>query len=440
MASVDPYSPCPCGSGKKFKWCCQKVEAYAERAHRLEGNGQHDAALAVYDEGLSKVPSSPWLLLRKAVLLMGQERLDEAKACTAKVVQQEPANRGAASMMCRLVLVTEGPVAAAAELQRALLRVKPESRQDLAQIVALTASELGKAGYFPAAMKHFELAMEFGGSLQSILKSSIGSFKSNPAVSPWLKEQFPLDEAREPARSGSRAVQPGAGLAREGLWDSAASAFELLSADPVAGPAADRNQGLCRLWLGDDAAAVKVLGRWIAREGPTSRAVDLEILCQLLDESTDTDPIEQVQLTWPLRDRDAFLRILERDPAIIAGPKRHLDVDDEESPEMDCCYLLDRPRIEARTGLTREEIPLILANILVGPDNVVLETFDDGRLNPLIDRFTELAGRSVPPAHPRTKVIDQVDRSEQAMSWHWYLPPEMPSRKKSDSPFSKLRT
>lgn len=23
IAKVDPYSPCPCGSGKKFKWCCR---------------------------------------------------------------------------------------------------------------------------------------------------------------------------------------------------------------------------------------------------------------------------------------------------------------------------------------------------------------------------------------------------------------------------------
>lgn len=21
---IDPYSPCGCGSGKKFKWCCKK--------------------------------------------------------------------------------------------------------------------------------------------------------------------------------------------------------------------------------------------------------------------------------------------------------------------------------------------------------------------------------------------------------------------------------
>src|SRR5208283_6202562 len=64
MAPVDPYSHCPCGSDKKFKWCCQKVEAYAERGHRLEANGQHDAALAAYDEGLAKVPHNPWLFAK----------------------------------------------------------------------------------------------------------------------------------------------------------------------------------------------------------------------------------------------------------------------------------------------------------------------------------------------------------------------------------------
>ena len=42
MALVDPYSPCPCGSGQKYKWCCQKVEAYAERAQRLVENGQYE--------------------------------------------------------------------------------------------------------------------------------------------------------------------------------------------------------------------------------------------------------------------------------------------------------------------------------------------------------------------------------------------------------------
>ncbi|HMF36172.1 MAG TPA: tetratricopeptide repeat protein, partial [Isosphaeraceae bacterium] len=126
MALVDAYSPCPCGSAKKFKWCCQKVEAYAERGQRLEDNGQHDAALAACDEGLAKVPHNPWLLLRKSVLLIDLHRLDEAKGCLATVLQYQPDHLGAAVLLCRLVQATEGPIAAVAELQRVLLHARPD--------------------------------------------------------------------------------------------------------------------------------------------------------------------------------------------------------------------------------------------------------------------------------------------------------------------------
>jgi len=431
MALVDPYSPCPCGSDKKFKWCCQKVEAYAERGHRLEANGQHDLALAAYDEGLAKVPRNPWLLLRKTVLLIELQKLEEAKKCAATVLQSQPDHPGAAVLLSRLVLATEGPIAAVAELQRALLHVRPDARNQLCKITAIVASELAKSGYFPPALKHFELAIALDGSVESALQSALASFKSTPAVAPWLKDSYALEDVPAGLEGPSREqFEQALGWARAGLWDSAAAAFELLSTDRAAAHAADHNLGLCRLWLGDDEAAIAALRRWIGGEGPTTRAVDLEIVCQLIDESTDKDPIEQVQLTWPVRDRNALNQILERDAAIVAGEKRYLDPEDDESPEVASFHWLDRPRIEARTGLGRQEIPLIQADILVGPDTVVLEANDDGRLNGLIDRFATLAGRSMPPAHPRTKVIGQLDRTEQAMSWHWYLPPDLTEREK----------
>ena len=398
MALVDPYSPCPCGSDKKFKWCCQKVESYAERGHRLEVNGQHSAALAAYDEGLAKVPRNPWLLMQKTVLLVELQKLDEARKCVASVIQSQPENLGAASLLCRLVLATEGPVAAVAELQRALLHARPEARNQLFKITAIVAIDLAKAGYFPAALKHFELAVGLDSSAESVLESALASFKSNAAVAPWLKDYHALQDVPGGLEGPLRQqFLQALGWARDGLWDPAAAAFELLSADRVAGHAADHNLGLCRLWLGDDEAAIAALRRWIAGEGPTTRAVDLEIVCQLIDESTDKEPIEQVQLTWPLRDRGALIHILESDATIVAGEKRHLIPEDDESPEVASFHWLDRTRIEARTGLTRQQIPIILADILVGPNTVVLEAHDDGRLNGLIDRFAALAGRSVPP-------------------------------------------
>ncbi|MFO0958668.1 MAG: SEC-C metal-binding domain-containing protein [Isosphaeraceae bacterium] len=59
MAAVEPYSPCPCGSGEKFKWCCQKIESYADKAQRLYEGGQIDAALKALDEGLRKRRPTP---------------------------------------------------------------------------------------------------------------------------------------------------------------------------------------------------------------------------------------------------------------------------------------------------------------------------------------------------------------------------------------------
>lgn len=29
LPSVDPYEMCPCESGKKFRWCCQKLAKLA---------------------------------------------------------------------------------------------------------------------------------------------------------------------------------------------------------------------------------------------------------------------------------------------------------------------------------------------------------------------------------------------------------------------------
>jgi hypothetical protein len=194
----------------------------------------------------------------------------------------------------------------------------------------------------------------------------------------------------------------------------------------VAGTAAERNLGLCRLWLGEEKAGVEALWRWSRHAQPTTENVDLAVVSLVLDESVDVEPVEHVQLTWPLRDRKTLLEVLIKDPSIIEGPDRHFDPNNEKSPQVYSFYLLDRAKVDARPGLSRQEIPLVLGEILIGSETVTLESHDDGRLDGLIDRFTALAGKAIPPAHPRTKVIGQTGRSAHSLSWHWYLPPELP--------------
>ena len=69
---------------------------------------------------------------------------------------------------------------------------------------------------------------------------------------------------------------------------------------------------------------------------------------------------------------------------------------------------------------------MILGEILVIDDTVILETYDDGRLDRLVDRFTAAAGSNIPPAHPRTKIIGKEQRHLLALSWRWQLPEGLP--------------
>ncbi len=70
-------------------------------------------------------------------------------------------------------------------------------------------------------------------------------------------------------------------------------------------------------------------------------------------------------------------------------------------------------------------MPVLVGEVLVGADSVYLETYDDGRLDRLSDRFTTLAGSNIPPAHPKTRVIRKDPRYSLALTWRWQIPEDL---------------
>lgn len=43
MTSPEAYSPCPCGSGKKYKFCCLQKDRDAARKAAADGKHVHHA-------------------------------------------------------------------------------------------------------------------------------------------------------------------------------------------------------------------------------------------------------------------------------------------------------------------------------------------------------------------------------------------------------------
>src|SRR4051794_14255457 len=79
MPMIDPYSSCPCGSGKKFKWCCQPIHEEIEKALYQQQHGQHEAALVTIDTVAKAHPQNTEALGRKAQLLHANGKADEAE-------------------------------------------------------------------------------------------------------------------------------------------------------------------------------------------------------------------------------------------------------------------------------------------------------------------------------------------------------------------------
>src|SRR5947209_19175874 len=86
----DPYASCPCGSGKKFKWCCQPIHQQIEKAFRQDQEGQHEAALRLMDQVVAEHADNPEAWGKKSLLLWQNEKPDEAEAALSKALEINP--------------------------------------------------------------------------------------------------------------------------------------------------------------------------------------------------------------------------------------------------------------------------------------------------------------------------------------------------------------
>lgn len=430
MAVSDPYAPCPCGSGQKLKWCCHKVEPFAEKAHRLYDEGQLEAALSKLDEGLRTSPGNPWLTVRKALYLIVNERASEARPILDELVLKRPQHVNGQLLLIQATYLDEGPQEGAAQLQRALAALQPEHRARLFPVVELIGSAFLKTGQAPAARKHLELAAALSGDEEQAnpeIATYLRALEQSPSISPWLRHDYalaPPPDGLDPAVA-DRFLQA-LGWAGEGLWEAAAAAFDALAADGIA--VADRNQGLCRLWLADVPPAVAALRRYLATAQPSEDAVDLEALCQIIAPVPKSERVALVHWSWALRDRERLLEALRAsDRAHDEGPGLLGENDSKDARvNIESFAVLDRPKpAELPAEPDPRQLPQLVAHVLVAPDTVILEGYDDGRLDRLSNWLSDLAGPAMPPAHPKSREIAKLARADIALQPHCWYPPDL---------------
>lgn len=146
--SLDQYAPCPCGNGKKLKFCkCVDQPQEYEKIVKLMDGGQAVAAVDRINSLLKKTPNAAWLLALKGELALSMQEIDTFKETAQRFVKLKPDNP-LALIMCAMAATFDGePVQ---QVARHLLDGMSEAREALPGMtlaaIQLLISELNHRG------------------------------------------------------------------------------------------------------------------------------------------------------------------------------------------------------------------------------------------------------------------------------------------------------
>jgi tetratricopeptide (TPR) repeat protein len=276
--AIDPYASCPCGSGKKFKWCCQDIHAEIDKALRQQQDGQHEAALETMEEVVSRHPDNPEAWGRRAQLLSLNDRLDEAEQSLEKAFALNP-NYAFGYMLRGMFRHQEGELLGALTLfRKAAEAYAPDAAEPLAYIHELIADiemRLNRPLAARAALKRASHLSPGNADLRQALANIFGPTSRLPEAA--RKEYVFLPSAVAPDE-----WKEVIGQASTGRLADARSAFQQWTERHASDSAGWHNLGLVNAWLGENAVAVTALGRYVELEPDDAKAGAAWTLAEVL--------------------------------------------------------------------------------------------------------------------------------------------------------------
>jgi tetratricopeptide (TPR) repeat protein len=405
--AIDAYAPCPCGSGKKFKWCCQPIHIQIDRAMRQEADGQHEAALHTMDEVIASNPANPEALGRKAQILYAQDKIDEAESTLQKALDINP-GYPFGHLLRGLFRRHEGEIAGALLLFRQAADLyAPEAGAVVAQVYSLIADCEMKLNRPVAA----RAALEIAGRFQPTDEDQARSFEALFGD----ESRLPLSARREHRLQSAPTTAP---PERRAAWDRAvagaagprlgevARAFDRLATEDPQDAAAWLNLGLARAFRGDNRGALEALSAYVGLETDDTQAASAWALGEVLrcgqGMETEADYLEY-SYTYQMRQPQqvvGFLGVWEQENRVIG-------VQVQEQEGILTGLILDKP-VGLTAELTASQLPRPGAHLLIFGDHLRLSNSNREALERVRTELQQRTGamlaegrpgKTVPPFH-----------------------------------------
>ena len=428
---VDPYAMCPCGSGKKLKFCCSDLVGEIEKIHRMIEGEQPRAALRHVDQTLASHPNRASLLDLKATLEMSLDELDAARVTVAKFVATNPDSATAHACQALLAAELHESKLAIDAMQKALSLVDREMPLRVYEALGAVGGSLLESGHILGAQAHLWLHAALSPKDDVRAREVLAALNHYSGLPLLLRDQLRFRPWPDDAPWKAEA-QKASQLADHGKWQQACAAIDRLGAKYGADPTLVFNRALLGGWLADDRALVAGLHAFAQMDVPLDDAVEAEAIAQLLDEDLKENRVDSVIQSYAINELDGLVAKLISDKRVHGFDMDPQLFAERDQPRPRHTYvLLDRPMPETGVGITRELVPRLAGVMAI----YGRQTDRAERLELTIDKgpgfetatatLKEIAGEALGDV-AEEKVIGTVSRTELALNWRWHPPRDTP--------------
>lgn len=426
---LDGYSPCPCGTGKKVKFCCPDLLDDLTKIERMIAGDQRLACLDYIEKLEATKPDRACLLATKIQILGDLKRYEEMRPLVLHFAEKHPDNPIALAELALLKGVEEGPRVGVATMQRALRACHEAMPPQVYSALATLGRILLSAGQPLAAKAHFSLMMTIAPD-DEFPVSMVMQLSGAEMLPVPLRDVARLHPCPEGVAWNEQFAKA-AVLTQHAEWTEAERVWSELASGAGKGEAAVwHNLALVRAWLADLPGAVEALRRLAALEVTLDEAVEAEALAQLLDVDGAEPPIEVVIVPYPIADIERLLAALASDRRAAQAPVEQ-EPDASEPPPRARFMLLDRPQLESGAEVAAADVPQVVCEILVfgrqtdREARVELEAHRGEELDRAKRLLEEIAADSLGAAQ-EPEVVDGESPVSVLLSAKHYLPPDTP--------------
>jgi len=390
--SIDVYQYCPCGSGKKIKFCCCKdITAELDKALRMLEGEQRVACIEYLDKILPKHGDRDALLALKTIanLQLGQD--EQAKEVLKVFRRQCPTNPVALALTALVMVPERGSQAGVEHLQRAIEQLENEIPPAVHEALAMMAHSFLGEGNVLAARAHFILLHEMSPEEDDRAATAlveIGVSRRIPlAIKGSLQfERFPADAPYRPQFAAAME------FAAIGAWLAAAERIEPLRAEHPDDACLLKALAVLRSCLGESDAACAALRKYASIEQlPLDDRIEAEMVAQVLDAKSHKNPpegtfVDVVHRVYPTGDAGALTeRLAEMKQLVNVTAPSGYRMPDDQPPPRSVYNILDREMPAETESLCADDIPRIIGQLLMFGK----ETDRDARIEVIFERYRD---------------------------------------------------